>query len=78
MKLVKVRIRSKETENRRIDIISAMLEIYPIDADVIKLTKVNNDEIEYVFHMHERDLGLLKHDIELLRICGYDIRKARS
>lgn len=77
MKLVKVRIRTLETEERRLAIIEAILEIYPIDAEVIREEEYDNGR-EYVFHMNERDLGLLKHDIELLRICGYNIRKARS
>lgn len=77
MKLVKVRIRALETEERRLAIIGAILEIYPIDTEVIR-EEAYDDGREYIFHMNERDLGLLKHDIELLRICGYDIRKARS
>lgn len=77
MKLVKIRIRTLETEESRLAIIEAILEIYPIDTEVIREEKYDNGR-EYVFHMHERDLGLLKHDIELLRICGYNIRKARS
>lgn len=77
MKLVKIRIRTLETEESRLAIIGAILEIYPIDTEVIREEKYDNGR-EYVFHMQERDLGLLKHDIELLRICGYDIRKARS
>lgn len=64
-------------ETKRTNIIEAMLEIYPVDAELMKRNSID-DEVEYVFHMHECDLGLLKHDIDLLRICGYDIRKARS
>lgn len=77
MKLVKVRIRTKEMETKRTDIIEAMLEIYPVDTELMKRNNID-DGYEYVFHMRECDLGLLKHDIELLRICGYEIRKARS
>lgn len=77
MKLVKVRIIAAEADENRRAIIEAILELYPVDAEVMRKNKYANGT-EYVFHMHERDLGLLKHDIELLRICGYDIRKARS
>lgn len=77
MKLVKMRIIAVESNEDRQAIIEAILELYPVDAEVIRKNEYANGT-EYIFHMHERDLGLLKHDIELLRICGYDIRKARS
>lgn len=81
MKIVKARIRVYDANDGVVDVVRAMLELYPIDKEIIKETTGEESEHgthEFVFHMHEQDLGLLQHDIELLRICGIDIRRARS
>lgn len=77
MKIVKARIRLMDTDSNCQTVVRAILEFYPIDSEIIREASVD-DGVEFVFHMREKDLGLLRHDIELLRVCGYNIRKARS
>lgn len=77
MKIVKARVRLMDTDPNCQAVVRAILEFYPIDSEIIREASVD-DGTEFVFHMREKDLGLLRHDIELLRICGYNIRKARS
>lgn len=77
MKVIEMRIRTPHDDSEYLSVIRAMLELYPIDQEVIREIK-NDDVTDFVFHMKVKDLALLDHDIELLRICGYNFRKARS
>lgn len=77
MKIVKARIRLMDNDSDCVAIVRAILEFYPIDSEIIREASVDGGT-EFIFHMSEKDLGLLRHDIELLRICGFNIRKARS